>query len=191
MVSIVPSAARTYPVPTASVLPAGFQPLWIQLAPKSSADVMDYTLDFTQWIGLTGDTVSNVTVNVPTSTQTYPVVAIATQVNGPLATFLLASGMPNTQTAFTVEITTAQGRVYSQAVQIVVTGTTPATPAPNAGSGIVLPDDVTVNGGVLQAGATPLPAGTSSNGGIVMLATGATPPVGYVSNGNVLMKAAS
>lgn len=149
----------------------------IRLAPKASADCLDYTLDFSAILQGTGDTlkaIQSATVTTATGTA-YDLTVMWSAAAGTLVVAFLASGEPGTVQKLLFEIETVQGRVYSVLTLVQITNITDATEPPSN-----FPPDVLTNGKVLIAGVEALPSGYSSNGRVVM-ATEADAPVGTPS----------
>ena len=129
---LIPTPVRVYR-PSAAGDP-------VVLAAKSSADVLDYTLDVSAVLAGTADTMTGAALLAPAGTSTHPLVAVWNQQSGSQIVLMLASGPPRTIVRFAVEITTAQQRRFVQPLQITITGASVATDPP--ASGTVL----TVNG---------------------------------------------
>lgn len=127
--SLSPSAARTYLVPTAANTGAGYYvPSSIVVATKSSADIIDYTFDFTNWLSGTFDSiVGPVSLSGPLADGAYPVTLTESAINGNLVTFVLASGQPNTTNILGLKVTTSQGRTVVVPFTLTVDGASPPT----------------------------------------------------------------
>lgn len=167
--TLTPQTSRTYTIP-ASTSASAFTPQGnISVAAKSSADILDYTFDLTAWIGNTGDTIlTPVTIFPPQIPDPYSVSAVWAEVNGNLVTLLLASGQPGMMAGLGILINTQQGRSIVIPISIIITNTSPPTLPPAAGqfpAGVIA---VANTAGVLQP---TLPAGFSTNGGIVVMQT--------------------
>ncbi|GBQ87065.1 phage fiber-tail adaptor protein [Gluconobacter albidus] len=148
----------------------------VTFCPKSSAECLDYTLDFSALLAGTGDTLTAITsATVITASGDYALTIMWSAVAGTMVVAFLASGQPNTTQKILFEITTQQGRVYSVMAVLQITDLTVAIAPPSN----FLSDTLT-NGSVLIAGVEALPSGYSSNGQVVM-ATEATAPVGTPS----------
>lgn len=177
--NLIPSPLRTTTLQASAgvVVPV----MW---SPKSSADCLDYTLDFSGLLAGTGDTLASVqSTRVITDQGTdYELKIMWSAVTGPLVVAFLVSGRPGSQQKLLFEIGTTQGRVYCVAVVLQITTLTPATAPPSD-----FPSDTLTNGGVLIAGIKPLPSGYASNGGAVVMAGAATTPSGYASNGGLIV----
>lgn len=185
--SLRAAASRTYSVPVPA---AGTVCAPLLLAPKSSADVLDYTLNFSIFLSGTNDTLTAVEVSSDSNQSgACSVTAVRTEINGATVTLLLASGQPYSVTVTNVKVTTAQGRVFVVSLQVQITGVTPAT-LPLLPSSTDFPADVTANGGVLTAGTAALPPGFESNGGaIVRVDPFISIPTGYAANGGLIVSA--
>lgn len=174
-----PSAARTYavPVPTSGIVTSP-----VMVAPKASADVLDYTLDFTEFLSGTSDALTFVAVRPSSDQNTASTVSANWAViNGSKVTILLTSGQPYSVTITNVEVSTVQGRLLTVPIQIQITGATKALTAK------AFPYNTTENGGVLMTESATVPSGYSSNGGVIM--TGVVmPPVGTPSFATVTAK---
>ena len=131
----------------------------IVAGPKSSFDTFDYTLDFSDWM-TAGDTVIGASVAITTGDATI----VWSKYAGSRVVFFISGGTPLTSNQIIVEITTAKQRVKTQNVQINVTNTTPKyDPDVDIFKGMMQ------TGGVLIAGTAAIPAGYSSNNGVVMV----------------------
>lgn len=147
-------------------------------APKSSADCLDYTFDFSALLAGTGDTLASIqSVSVATAAQNgnYDLKVMWSAVAGNLLVAFFASGQPSTTQKILFGITTEQGRVHFVMAFLQITALTPATVPPGD-----FPADTLTNGKVLIAGIEALPSGYSANGRVVM-ATEEEGPVGTPS----------
>ena len=146
------------------------------LSPKSSADCLDYTLDFSAILAGTDDTPATIKSTTLTATgDAYELKAMWSTVSGTMVVVFLASGQPDTTQKILFEITTQQGRVYSVMAVLQITALTGATAPPSDFTA-----DTLTNGKVLIADTETLPSGYSSNGRVVM-ATEAAAPIGTPS----------
>ncbi|WP_268898562.1 collagen-like protein [Gluconobacter cadivus] len=170
--NLTPSPLRTVTLQSCTGLFA--QVMW---TPKSSADCLDYVLDFSTLLAGTGDTLTAIRSAVVTTAPggQYDLKVMWSAVAGTLVVAFLASGQPNTAQKVLFEITTQQGRVYSVMAVLQITALTVATAPPSD-----FPADTLTNGKVLIAGIEALPSGYSSNGRVVM-ATEDAAPVGTPS----------
>ncbi|GBR45089.1 collagen-like triple helix repeat-containing protein [Gluconobacter roseus] len=149
----------------------------VTFCPKSSAECLDYTLDFSALLSGTGDTLTAIrSATVMTAaSEDYALTIVWSAVAGTQLVTFLASGQPNTTQKILIEVETAQGRVYSVMAVLQITTLTPATALPSD-----VPVDTLTNGKVLIAGVEALPTGYSSNGQVVMV-TEDEAPVGTPS----------
>mgnify|MGYP004706699061 CR=1 FL=1 len=148
----------------------------VTFCPKSSADCLDYSLDFSALLAGTGDTLVAIrSAKVITASGDYALTVMWSAVAGTMVVAFLASGQPDTTQKILFEITTQQGRVYSVMAVLQITDLTAATAPPSD-----FPADTLTNGNVLIAGVEALPSGYSSNGQVVM-ATEDAAPVGTPS----------
>lgn len=202
---LIPDSGRIYTVPTdgsssgtgdcgcGSSSPwwmRGLQPIIpsiatrsaIQLAAKSSADLIDYTLDFSAWFSDTSDTLYGTPlVTFPDAsgsdydlTDTFVEARDGTQV-----VFRLASGIPRTRQRVRVSIETQQGRTKVVDCAIRITNASDATLPPAA---VQIPADATLNGRVYMVGATAPTLPLFSNGGVLMTEDADNPPAGSIAN---------
>ncbi|WP_291365389.1 hypothetical protein [Acetobacter sp. UBA5411] len=170
--TLIPSAARTYVVPAdASPDVCGGVSTWDALRirgiipmfsgsscqckarfpAKSSADILDYAVDFSAWLADTGDTIETVSVTFPDTTGlTYDLTDLWADVyQGETVVIMLASGRPGTKQRVVVTVETTEGRTKAVPIEIKITRATPATDPPNnliptnalALNGIYLTDD--------------------------------------------------
>lgn len=97
----------------------GFVP---ELPPKASAAILDYTIDFTNALAGTGDTLSNDGISVTVTTATGSTSDLSTQwaavYNGTQAVCMLAAGPAGTMQIATVQVRTTQGRTCTQQIII-------------------------------------------------------------------------
>ncbi|MDG6093887.1 hypothetical protein LOC54_01965 [Acetobacter sp. AN02] len=186
---LVPVAARTVRLRNShSVSVPLFPPC---LHPKASADILDYSVDWSLRFRGTGDRITTVTAKVPSATGTSTDLTVMwSGVYCDLTSvFMLASGPPLTAQNVLVEIATEQGRKDSVLLSIRVTDATPGTPPPSGT--VTLPSDTTSNGGVAMTAMDTLTAPLSSNGGVIMTSDDLALPSGTVSNGGVVMETAA
>lgn len=146
----------------------------VNIPPKSSADLLDYTFDFSFVLSGTSDVITNVAFISRADEGDYELTAVWGVISGQTVTIFLASGNPGSVVPFAIEITTQQGRVFAAPCTICINRVTDATVAPtydeladaiknNGGVAIAvktLPDGYTSNGGVVNIGDVDLPAGT-------------------------------
>ncbi|GBR00579.1 phage fiber-tail adaptor protein [Acetobacter oeni] len=110
-----------------------------RLSEKSSADVLDYTFDFTDWLSGTSDTLAAIsfTVRHPLSVS-YDLTCILQGIyDSTQAVFVLASGPPGLDVSVNVKITTAQGRNYTMRVIAPINTTTDPTDPPDTSAGVL------------------------------------------------------
>lgn len=200
--NLIPSASRTYIVPAERQPEAcGSASTWDALRlrgiipsfgasscqcratfpDKSSADVLDYAVDFSAWLADTGDTIETVLVTYPDTTGlTYDLTDLwADAYQGETVVVMLASGRPGTKQRVVVTVETVEGRTKAVPIEIKITRATPATDPPAT---VQIPADATVNGGVWMVGNTPLKLPLYSNGGVIMTEDADHPPTAAVVN---------
>ncbi|MBO1361449.1 hypothetical protein J2D73_16815 [Acetobacter sacchari] len=144
---LVPSALRLYTVPGASsgggcrpdqCRMRGFQTAFKSpsFPKKASADVLDYSVDWSIWGAGTGDTIEDVSVSITLSDGSslpgtaYDLAVISDKwpaADGMVGVVMLGSGVPGTTYRVLFEIETAQGRTDNQVVLLMITNDTPAT----------------------------------------------------------------
>lgn len=130
-----PAAARVIPIAApANLRTRGLVPEIVTLswAPKSSAEQFDFSLDLSGMLECTGDYAASVLASIPTATgmKTDLTVLWVSIVNG-LACVFLGGGQPGTTQTVRVSITTQQGRVIVQDIQLAIdVFSEPATPQP-------------------------------------------------------------
>lgn len=117
------------------------------LAPKSSDDVLDYTIDASLILTDTSDTIASASLLVSDSDPGYPLTVVWSQVQGTQVVLMLASGVPLSNPILVLEMITAQQRRFAQVLRARITNASAATAAP--ASGTVL----TVNGVDITVGA--------------------------------------
>lgn len=112
---------------------------------KSSADIVDYTIDLSTWLENTNDTIATVTPIIQTLLGvSYDLAAIMGGiVDNYLATIIFASGPPNYSVAVSYKIVTARGLVRVVPFIVPINNVTSATDPPTPD---VLSDAVTMNG---------------------------------------------
>lgn len=202
---LIPSSDRIYVVPASHTDPQNcgcgpYHPWWmkpvpavasceppmsgddIPLAPKSSADVLDYTLDFTTWLENTGDSLTgDVTVSFPDSVGgDYDMVTVFADVyNTTQVVVMLASGMPRTRQHVQVSVETVQGRVKVVECILRITNDSPATPGPKP---VIIPSDAYLNGDVWMVGSIKPEYPLFDNGGVLMTYDAKNPPKNTVAN---------
>lgn len=165
---LVPSPMRLYTVPGGNsgggcrpdpCRMRGFQAIQQEFrvaswGEKSSADILDFSDDFTQWFGTTGDAISGdptVTITLGTGASlpgsAYDLTVVWVGASDDVAVVMLASGVPGTQYRITLTIQTDQGRTKTVTVSLKVNADTPAVAPPAAGSTITVGGvPITVNG---------------------------------------------
>lgn len=159
------------------------------LAAKSSADILDYTVDLSTALAGTGDAIISAEILLPVHNERHPLSIVWKQISGMQIVFMLASGQPRTIFRFGMEINTDQERRFVQPLQITITSASPAVDPPDPDAP-VFPSDVTLNGSVLTAGTSNLPGGFASNGGAIVRLDPSIPiPAGYASNGGLIVRA--
>lgn len=120
-------------LPTAPVLQDRQDNPTIPTFRKSSDDILDYTVDFTQWLAATGDSIADfsATVSAQGSTE-YPLTLTAAGIyRSKSVSMFLASGFPNTQSSISVVAVTEQGRThrFTFAIDVTADGVPTAPPA--------------------------------------------------------------
>lgn len=133
---------------------------------KSSDDILDYTVDFTQWLASTGDTITAFTATVSAQGSTeYPLTLTSAGIYmSKCISMFLASGFPNTQSTVAVTATTSQGRThrFTFAVDVTADGVPTAPPAaPTAPAEHTNPTDT---GGTSTTGSGTVTSGTTTSG---------------------------
>lgn len=121
---------------------------------KSSADILDFSVDFTAWFGSTDDVISgNPSVSITLGDGAalpgsgYDLASVWTGASETIAVVMLASGQPGTAYRVTVAIHTDQGRTKTVTLLLRVNTDTPATAPPAAGSTITVGgSEITVGG---------------------------------------------
>lgn len=100
---------------------------------KSSADCLDYAIDFTDWLGNTGDAINTVSVSFPDAQGlSYDLTALWDQIySDTVVVVMLASGPPRTRQSVVVEITTEQGRTKAATFVVRISNATVATDPPD------------------------------------------------------------
>ncbi|WP_208729155.1 phage fiber-tail adaptor protein [Acetobacter oryzoeni] len=141
--------------PPANLRARGLVPdvIIIAWAPKPSVDRFDFSLDLSAVLRCTGDYAASASVSVPTATGSNDDLEVlwVTIVNGLVSVFL-GSGPPDTMQTVRVTVTTQQGRVICQDVQLAISaGFSGAT----SGAVPVLPDGTPVPPNAMRA-----PSGT-------------------------------
>jgi hypothetical protein len=146
---------------------------YLLLPSKSSADTLDYTLDYTQWFDGTNDSISGYYIkDISPTSDDYPLTVVKSWNEEKTVSFVLSSGVPSTTYSFVVLIQTTAGYTYYQAVEMIMSdtanSTTPSTfPAlPDTTSAIIyvssdLPTSDPANAGQLW-----------NNGGYIMVSEG-------------------
>ncbi|NHN93459.1 phage fiber-tail adaptor protein [Acetobacter sicerae] len=152
--NLIPSASRTYVVPAERQPEAcGSVSTWDALRlrgiipefggascqcratfpPKSSADILDYAVDFSSWLADTGDAIEVVSVTYPDTTGlTYDLTDLWADVyQGEIVVIMLASGRPGTKQRVVVTVETVEGRTKAVPIEIKITRATPATDPPS------------------------------------------------------------
>ncbi|NHO33939.1 phage fiber-tail adaptor protein [Acetobacter fallax] len=160
--SLIPSPLRIYtvpgippaqsgccsPIPTAQrgvTTTTGFIP---ELPAKSSAAILDYSVDFTNWLVDTGDTITSGGVSAAVKTAggfSYDLAVVwAEPYNGTQAVVMLTSGPAGTFQIVNVQAETEQGRTCTQQIIVPISRTTetvdPAPTSTTTGSGETSPD---------------------------------------------------
>ena len=133
---LIPSPNRTYVVP-ASIPNVGagyYAPNNLTVATKSSADILDYSFDFTTWLSGTADTLTDkVSIITSGAITAYPVVLVSSSVSGNIVTCMLGSGQPGTVNTLGLQVVTTQGRTavipFTMTIDSTSSATTP-TPDP-------------------------------------------------------------
>lgn len=99
---------------------------------KSSADVLDYAVEFADWPGDGGDSIVSVSVSFPDSTgNAYDLVALwAKLADDTTAVFMLASGERRKKYSVVVTVVTEQGRTKTATIYVTITRDTPDTLPP-------------------------------------------------------------
>ncbi|MBV1835670.1 hypothetical protein [Acetobacter estunensis] len=161
-------------------------PVWPE---KSSAAQLDYTLNLRLWLLGTGDQLKSAVASFPDAQgYSYDLTSLWAKVyQGTQVVLMLASGSPGYRQRVLVTVTTLQGRTESFVVWIRIGDAGAATDPPTN----AIPSDWTLNNGVFQVGATSLPYGTGSNGGIAYTTNPDNPPAGSKSNGGILISASA
>ncbi|WP_149026373.1 hypothetical protein [Acetobacter aceti] len=126
---------------------------------KSSADIIDYTLDLSTWLASTNDTIVTVTPIIQTLLGiSYDLAAImGGVVDNYQAVIIFAAGPPNYLVAVSYKIVTARGLVRVVPFIVPINDITSATdpPAPDAISYAVTMDSsaITLNSSAVTLGA--------------------------------------
>ena len=153
-----PSAARTLTL----LSPSGLPIRGVTIAPpilvwpaKGSGDVLDYSIDLTEWMRDAGDAISQTvspTVSITPNSTAGDMVAGPPLVNGQLVTFAMSLGVPGTIYEVAVTVTTASNRSFTNVVALqVFTPPTGSAPGPILIGG----QTITVGGQTVTIGGDP------------------------------------
>lgn len=211
----IPSPDRTYTVPYAGTMNSSqdtgvWSPPWrrglnilsppsafscntdndirfIRMTPKSSADIVDYSVDFSEALEDTGDTILTVIPKVLSVAQSpYDLTVMYVGVyENTTASIIVASGIPSSLQEVDIQIQTKQGRVLNKQIRIWINTLTPATPAPSLIP--TLPADAILDGRCFLTQQSPLNAPLFTNGGVIMTYEDDVIPTGTLCNGGVLI----
>lgn len=152
--NLIPSASRTYVVPAERQPEAcGSASTWDALRlrgiipsfggaacqcradhfKKASADVLDYQVEFADWLGDGGDSIVSVSVSFPDNTgNAYDLVALwAKLADDTTAVLMLASGERRKKYSVVVTVVTEQGRTKTATIYVTITRDTPDTMPPS------------------------------------------------------------